>query len=221
MALTRLRPLAATSPIEALITTDAAKPSSSFVRIFIVDVSPGGKRLRRDLHLHLHLRVDRAVDVRLADRVELDLARLADLLRAQVERHPRRLRVDVVGDAVLVREGDGLTLLHGDFGLGELLVLLVHRHALGVRRGGDEGEGAGGKKSFLHDVLPLTEEFRSWVQRCAVCAPPPEKSTGMRTGEFSPVRVSMKATRSFFSSSVSASFFISSARLGRSTKPWS
>src|SRR5260221_12790418 len=100
-------------PIAELNAMTRRKPANSLVRM-LTSMPPAAPNALLDLDLHLHLRMDGALHLGLAGVVELDRRRLAGFLGLEIERHARRVGVDVVGDRILVREGHGFTQLDGD-----------------------------------------------------------------------------------------------------------
>jgi len=94
-----------------------------------------------DVNPQLHARVNCALNVGIAHRVELHVGRLTRLLRLQVEGVAGRLRVDVMGDRVLVRKGDDVTLGDGDLPLGELFANLLDDRRAGKAGRADCGQG--------------------------------------------------------------------------------
>src|ERR1700737_1471086 len=102
-----------------------------------------------DRDAHLHLWMDEAADLVLADLIELDVRLLAGLLRdAGLGGAAWVLDENVVRHIVLIDEANRLAGLDGDCLLAELLVLL-HDGESGARDGcdqqgrGNESNGAG------------------------------------------------------------------------------
>src|SRR3954468_23052784 len=118
--------------------------------------SIGTEGLVDDLDGHLHARVNRADDRNIAGFLEADIGGATGRLRAQIELVALACGHDVVGDGVIVEEGQGFALLQGDALLREHTPLLMdHLHG-GKSTGGKPGNDGNTKNvSVTKHGLPL------------------------------------------------------------------